>query len=246
MIPWRIPETDEGILSATLGTRFRNDYGRMERPDLLYRPWQCSIGGAKLGIRTCPIPRNPGPSDILAFLRFSAWLREVKPDVVHGHGSKGGMLSRMSFLSRAPGDPIRRAISPYEAVAPHAMVRTPSRTRRSQSPIPSRTTGTSKTARLPVKYSPTSCSSTFRWARAADGTAASAAGRTARRVRAPTDATKAASVVRSSRPTIPRDVAAPIPFFGRLTDLRRLSPGGAIELRPFALGQTLTPPLELW
>jgi len=38
-------------------------------------------------------------------------------------------------------------------------------------------------------------------------------------------------------PYIPREVAAPTPFFGRLTDLRRLSPGGAIELRPFALGQ---------
>ncbi len=38
-------------------------------------------------------------------------------------------------------------------------------------------------------------------------------------------------------PHIPRDVAAPIPFFGRLDDLRDLRRGGAVELRPFAIEQ---------
>jgi hypothetical protein len=38
-------------------------------------------------------------------------------------------------------------------------------------------------------------------------------------------------------PYIPRSVAAPIPQFGRLDDLRALSRGGAVEVRPFALGR---------
>jgi hypothetical protein len=38
-------------------------------------------------------------------------------------------------------------------------------------------------------------------------------------------------------PYISREVATPIPFFGRLDDLRDLPRGGPVELRPFALGQ---------
>ncbi|MBC8132371.1 MAG: carbohydrate binding family 9 domain-containing protein, partial [Deltaproteobacteria bacterium] len=38
-------------------------------------------------------------------------------------------------------------------------------------------------------------------------------------------------------PHIPREVAAPIPFFGRLDDLQQIARGGAIEVRPFALGK---------
>jgi hypothetical protein len=38
-------------------------------------------------------------------------------------------------------------------------------------------------------------------------------------------------------PYIPREIAAPIPFFGRLDELRDLPRGGRLELRPFALGK---------
>ncbi|MES1204527.1 MAG: DUF5916 domain-containing protein [Pseudomonadota bacterium] len=38
-------------------------------------------------------------------------------------------------------------------------------------------------------------------------------------------------------PHISREVAAPIPFFGRLDELRDLRPGGTIQLRPFGVGQ---------
>ena len=57
-------------------------------------------GGLRLGVRTTPIKRHPGPSDLVAFARFCAWLAEIEPDVVHGHGSKGGAFAR---LSRAAG-----------------------------------------------------------------------------------------------------------------------------------------------
>ncbi|HYA74367.1 MAG TPA: glycosyltransferase [Roseiarcus sp.] len=68
-------------------------------------------GGLKLGAGTASIHRNPGISDVLAMARFVAWLRRVKPDVVHGHGSKGGVYARASGLGRS-GGPIR-AYTPH-------------------------------------------------------------------------------------------------------------------------------------
>ncbi len=40
--------TDEGILSASLATSLRGAFGKIERPDLLYRPWKVSWQGAHL------------------------------------------------------------------------------------------------------------------------------------------------------------------------------------------------------
>ena len=43
--------------------------------------------------------------------RFSAYLRRVAPDIVHGHGSKGGLYARLSRLTN-PGA-ARRAYTPH-------------------------------------------------------------------------------------------------------------------------------------
>jgi glycosyltransferase involved in cell wall biosynthesis len=51
---------------------------------------------ARLGVATTPIVRNPHLTDVLAFRAFCRYLREARPDVVHGHGSKGGAYARMS------------------------------------------------------------------------------------------------------------------------------------------------------
>jgi glycosyltransferase involved in cell wall biosynthesis len=51
-------------------------------------------GGLSLGVATSPIRRNPHIADIGAFRAFSRYLAERRPDVVHGHGSKGGLLAR--------------------------------------------------------------------------------------------------------------------------------------------------------
>ncbi len=51
-------------------------------------------GGLSLGVATTPIRRNPHPADIGAFRAFSRYLGESRPDVVHGHGSKGGLFAR--------------------------------------------------------------------------------------------------------------------------------------------------------
>jgi glycosyltransferase involved in cell wall biosynthesis len=68
-------------------------------------------GGAALGVVTTPIRRNPGFSDIGALARFSAFLRRARPDVVHGHGSKGGAYARASALTYPHG--AVRAYTPH-------------------------------------------------------------------------------------------------------------------------------------
>jgi glycosyltransferase involved in cell wall biosynthesis len=68
-------------------------------------------GGLTLGVTACPIHRDPGFSDLVAMARFSAYLRRVEPDIVHGHGSKGGLYARLSRLTN-PGA-ARRAYTPH-------------------------------------------------------------------------------------------------------------------------------------
>jgi glycosyltransferase involved in cell wall biosynthesis len=67
-------------------------------------------GGAALGIAMTPIRRDPHPSDFTAFRAFSRFLAQTRPDVVHGHGSKGGIYARL-----AGGGPPR----PIRAYTPH-------------------------------------------------------------------------------------------------------------------------------
>jgi len=68
-------------------------------------------GGLTLGVTACPIHRNPGFGDLVAMTRLSAYLRSVAPDVIHGHGSKGGLYARLSRLTN-PGA-ARRAYTPH-------------------------------------------------------------------------------------------------------------------------------------
>ncbi len=68
-------------------------------------------GGLKLGVGMASVQRDPGISDVFAMARFVAWLRKIKPDVVHGHGSKGGAYARLSGLAGAGG--AIRAYTPH-------------------------------------------------------------------------------------------------------------------------------------
>lgn len=69
-------------------------------------------GGLRLGAHGCPIKRNPHPGDIGAMLKFSALLRRLRPDIVHGHGSKGGLYARLpGFFAGVDG--------PARAYTPH-------------------------------------------------------------------------------------------------------------------------------
>ena len=61
-----------------------------------------------LGFSRAPMRRNPHASDVRAIGHVMSRLREAKPDVLHGHGSKGGFYTRLSgFLPGAP--PVARA-----------------------------------------------------------------------------------------------------------------------------------------
>jgi glycosyltransferase involved in cell wall biosynthesis len=49
----------------------------------------------KLGVHRIAIHREPWPTDALVWARFMAWIRRLKPDVLHGHGAKAGVFIRL-------------------------------------------------------------------------------------------------------------------------------------------------------
>jgi glycosyltransferase involved in cell wall biosynthesis len=48
-----------------------------------------------LGIHRVPIARDVGPGDLIGLLRMSRVVRATAPDVLHGHGAKGGACARL-------------------------------------------------------------------------------------------------------------------------------------------------------
>lgn len=55
----------------------------------------------RLGVHAVPMNRMPGLGDMLALARISTHARALSPDVVHGHGAKGGAYARL--LPKARG-----------------------------------------------------------------------------------------------------------------------------------------------
>lgn len=49
-----------------------------------------------LGLRRIPMPRQPGPQDLLALYRVAQFLNAARADVAHGHGAKGGLYARLA------------------------------------------------------------------------------------------------------------------------------------------------------
>jgi glycosyltransferase involved in cell wall biosynthesis len=69
-------------------------------------------GGLPLGVLGYPIKRNPHLTDVPAIAELIANLRRIQPDIVHGHGSKGGLYARLpGFLPGGRG--------PVRAYTPH-------------------------------------------------------------------------------------------------------------------------------
>ena len=58
----------------------------------------------KLGVHRLAIHREPLPTDALVWTRFLRLVRNLKPDVLHGHGAKAGAFIRLKI---APKDTIR-------------------------------------------------------------------------------------------------------------------------------------------
>jgi len=49
-----------------------------------------------LGIYRLPIARDLGPSDLIGLARMFRTIRAIGPDVLHGHGAKGGACARLA------------------------------------------------------------------------------------------------------------------------------------------------------
>ncbi|MGL5446803.1 MAG: glycosyltransferase [Rhabdaerophilum sp.] len=61
----------------------------------------------KLGLHRLPMQRNPHLSDVPAFRKVAELVREMKPDVVHGQGAKGGIYARLAGVLSPNSGPIR-------------------------------------------------------------------------------------------------------------------------------------------
>lgn len=64
-----------------------------------------------LGLHRLPMRRNPHPSDLTALSALRQLKLAVKPDVIHCHGSKGGVYGRFAALFRKDG--VIRAYTPH-------------------------------------------------------------------------------------------------------------------------------------
>jgi glycosyltransferase involved in cell wall biosynthesis len=82
------------------------------RGDHIARGLSRITGGLSLGVSGCPIRRNPHPRDAADIVYFMKKVGEAKPDIVHGHGSKGGLYARLPGLLWPSRGPIR-AYTPH-------------------------------------------------------------------------------------------------------------------------------------
>jgi len=54
----------------------------------------------KLGVYRLAIHREPLPTDVLVWARFQRLIRQLKPEVLHGHGAKAGAFMRLKTASK--------------------------------------------------------------------------------------------------------------------------------------------------
>ena len=54
----------------------------------------------KLGVHRVAIRREPLPSDVLVWARFQRLIRQLKPEVLHGHGAKAGAFIRLKTAAK--------------------------------------------------------------------------------------------------------------------------------------------------
>ncbi len=85
--------------------------GQIERGHAVGVVCDSSTGGARaetalgdlaphlsLGLTRIPMSRNPGLGDVRALRDIRALVHQKTPDIVHGHGSKGGLYARLPAL----------------------------------------------------------------------------------------------------------------------------------------------------
>ncbi|WP_183830698.1 glycosyltransferase family 4 protein [Aquamicrobium lusatiense] len=71
-------------------------------------------GNLVLGIHRTPMQRHIGIGDALAAWKTFRIIKELQPDVLHGHGAKGGAYARLfGSLLRVSGSRVARIYSPH-------------------------------------------------------------------------------------------------------------------------------------
>ena len=81
------------------------------------RYFDAIAGSLALGITRMPIRRNIGPGDLVTGWRTHRLIRELQPDILHGHGAKGGALARIfGSAQRLCGRRVARLYSPHGGV----------------------------------------------------------------------------------------------------------------------------------
>lgn len=112
------------VLRAPVGGLFRHVLdlarGQLSRGHAVGLVTDRSTGGATadrllgeleprlaLGLVRLPMHRNPAASDAGLVWRIARHVHRLEPDVVHGHGSKGGLYARMSSVVPGCGGPLR-------------------------------------------------------------------------------------------------------------------------------------------
>jgi glycosyltransferase involved in cell wall biosynthesis len=71
-------------------------------------------GKLTLGVRRTPMQRHVGPGDISAAWRTYRIVSQLQPDILHGHGAKGGAYARLfGSLFRASRSRVARIYSPH-------------------------------------------------------------------------------------------------------------------------------------
>lgn len=68
-------------------------------------------GDLSLGVTRLPMARLPGLGDLASALRVRALVSHLGPDVVHGHGAKGGLYARLA--ARTDGHRPARIYTPH-------------------------------------------------------------------------------------------------------------------------------------
>ncbi|RWK63581.1 glycosyltransferase family 4 protein [Mesorhizobium sp.] len=71
-------------------------------------------GTMALGIHRTPMQRHVGPGDLASAWRTFGIIKELRPDVLHGHGAKGGAYARLfGSLLRVSRSRVARLYSPH-------------------------------------------------------------------------------------------------------------------------------------
>ncbi|MGX8007793.1 glycosyltransferase family 4 protein [Mesorhizobium sp. ORM8.1] len=81
-----------------------------------YEEWlfEAMRGSLALGIHRTPMQRHVGPGDLASAWRTYRIIKELRPDVLHGHGAKGGAYARLfGSLLRVSRSRVARLYSPH-------------------------------------------------------------------------------------------------------------------------------------